>query len=698
MNEVLRQLAEAAGLLPHWQNFEGEEQIVDKEVVCAMLAAMQLDASSDAACRASLAELQREREETLPALLVAEVGESLRLPAALGLGGGEQLTLTAETGDSAPLMQTVRAQGDHYECDLPTGPGYYQLQLGDFAVRVAVAPHRCCSVPDVTGKAKAWGLAAQLYALRAAKDGGLGTFGALAELAQLAAARGADALAISPVHALFAADVHHHSPYSPSSRLFLNPLYVDLTTALPELGIALTEIDRTLLQEAQALEAAPLVNWPRVATLRWRLLRLAWQQSGAALCQGTTPLAREFQRFRKAGGRALEDHARFEALHGHHYGQDAGKWHWQSWGERYATPEAPGVATFAAEHADEVTFHIFAQWLADRDMAAAQDAAERAGMGIGLIADLAVGTDSGGSHAWSFQRDMLIGAAVGAPPDLLNKHGQNWGLTTFSPRALQQHGFQPFIDLLRASLRHARGLRIDHVLGLRRLWVIPDGFDDGIYLQYPLPELLRLVALESWRHQAVICGEDLGTVPPGLREALMAEGILGMRVLWFEREHGLFIEPARWSDAAMAVTTTHDLPTVAGWWRGRDIDWRVQAGHVGATDSEPLREERAADRIALWNAFAYANVGTAASAAPPAPEMTAPVVDAAIEFVGRTAAPLTIVPLEDIAGLEEQPNLPGTTDQHPNWRRRLPAPTAELLQQPACERRLELLQRVRTQP
>ena len=301
-------------------------------------------------------------------------------------------------------------------------------------------------------------------------------------------------------------------------------------------------------------------------------------------------------------------------------------------------------------------------------------------MAIGIVADLAVGADGGGSQAWSRQREMMIGASIGAPPDLLNALGQSWGLAAFSPRALRANGFRAWIDMLRAAFAHAGGIRIDHVLGLTRMWLVPDGADahEGAYLRYPFDDLLRLVELESWRHRAVVIGEDLGTVPEGLPERLSAAGLLGIRVLWFERAWQApgqpFRPPVQWSDGALAVTTTHDLPTTAGWWSGRDIDWRAKLGLFGEYSSEEAeRTSREAERTLLWNAMCEAGVAHGERPAADRPPITE-----ALRFVGATRAPLALSPVEDALGVE-QPNLPGTTDTHPNWRLRMPRPVEDVL-------------------
>jgi 4-alpha-glucanotransferase len=450
-----------------------------------------------------------------------------------------------------------------------------------------------------------------------------------------------------------------------------------------------------LSNELARLQQLELIDWPAAARAKILLLRKVWSQLGSRWAQSDHKLALSFRVFRQHGGTALEDHARFEALHTQQFKHDPTLWNWRNWAAPLRDPTSATVADFAQQHADEISFHIFLQWLASRGLDAAQTAARDAGMAIGLIADLAVGTDSGGSHVWSRQREFLVGVAVGAPPDAMNTRGQDWGLTTFSPVALRQHAYAPFLEMLRATLRHAGGLRIDHILGLRRLWVLPSGgkATEGVYLSYPQQDLLNLIALESMRHRAVIVGEDLGTVPPGFSQNLADAGVLGMQVLWFQRDHGFFIEPSRWSGTAMATTTTHDVPPIASWWRGHDIDWLAQLDMLPEGSTKELQlAERNHDRQALWSALNYAGV---CSGEMPAEENLQTVVDAVITFVAKTPAPLAIIPLEDLFGIDQQLNIPGTTDEHPNWRRRLSASAETLLEEPAVKNRLQILNRER---
>ena len=446
--------------------------------------------------------------------------------------------LVLEDGGAQDIALAPRGDG---RCALGaiSQPGYHQLQFGEQTITLAVAPKKCFTVEDAAPDSRLWGLAVQIYGLRRESDGGIGDTSGICALVSGAAQHGADAIALSPIHALFGADQSRYEPYSPSSRLFLNPLHADPSVLLGADHVA-AAIDATgLAAEWARLEAADLIDWPAAAANKLVLLRRLFDEFWAEFDhdRGGT-LARDFTRFRQGGGDLLEQHARFEVLHAARLATDRDAWSWRKWPAQWQDHSGAAVADFAAAHAREIAFHVFLQWVADRSLAAAQAHARCAGMRIGLIVDLAVGMDSGGSHAWSCQHDLLVGLNVGAPPDLFNPLGQSWGLTAFSPRALVARCFEPFLATLRAGMHHAGGVRIDHVMGLTRLWLMPDGASpaDGAYLVYPFDDLLRLIKLESHRHRAIVIGEDLGTVPEGFREKLDAAGIAGMRVLWFERD------------------------------------------------------------------------------------------------------------------------------------------------------------------
>ena len=669
-DDAVRDLALRAGIAIEWQDVSGKLHVVAPDVLRRILVALGLPSGNRGDAVASRRLLaQRSSASTLPPLITATAGRPTRLevggnepqPAFLVLESGEQRDITL-----TPMRGRLR---------LPAiaEAGYHRLLIENREIVVAVAPSRCYTIEDAVPDARLWGIAAQVYSLRHHNDGGIGDASGVAALVASSGAHGADALALSPLHAQFTANPAHFGPYSPSTRLFLNPLYASPGLVFGHDRVAQVLVDAGLADAFAHFERLPLIDWPQAARAKLELLRQFYH---AFTEDNDHALRADFAQFRADGGELLAQHTVFEALHAVHFERGNGNWH--EWPLDLRDPASAAVTVFAASQEDEVRFHCFLQWLTDRSFAIAQDTAREFGMRIGLIADLAVGMHPNGSHGWSRQGDILGGLAIGAPPDLFNPRGQNWGLTGFSPRALVNGGFTPFLATVRAALRNAGGLRIDHAMGLTRLWLIPEGAEpsEGAYLSYPLTDLLRLLALESQRHRAVVLGEDLGTVPEGFRETLETAGLHGMRVLWFERSDRGFASPDSWDKTAVGMTSTHDLPTVAGWWRGSDIATRAACDRLGVGVKEAdVAEERAADRRLLWRAFV--DSGTAQGAEPP-PENTPPVVDAALVFTASTGSPLILPPIEDVLGIEEQPNLPGTIDEHPNWRRRL-APEARVL-------------------
>jgi 4-alpha-glucanotransferase len=676
-DEVLRDLARRAGISVDWQDYAGNQHIVAPPVLRRVLAALGLPADTSRELSASRRLLTRRSSLIdLPPMVTAVAGR----PTRLDVGGNETMPaqLFLERGGSRDLA-LLPARG-RLRVPAVTETGYHRLVVEDREIVLAVSPARCRSIEDVVPDARLWGLAAQLYALPHQHDHGIGDLSGAAELARSAGEKGADALGLSPMHALFAAEPENFGPYAPSSRLFLNPLY-----AAPELIFSAATAG--VLSEIAPPAENGLIDWPEASRAKYAMLHRLFD----AFVEGPDwdgPLGADFARFQAEQGTLLREHACFEALHA----QRARGTSWRQWPLDLRDPRGAAVNCFAAAHADDILFHEFLQWVTDRSLGAAQRISREAGMRIGLIGDLAVGMDASGSHAWSRQHDILLGLTIGAPPDLLNPRGQDWGLTSFSPRALEETGFSPFLATLRAAMRHVGGIRVDHAMGLARLWLIPEGNSpaDGAYLNFPVSDLLRLLALESVRHNVVVIGEDLGTVPAGFHDMLEQSGIHGMRVLWFERDaQAGFTQPRGWGSTDVAMTSTHDLPTVAGWWKGSDINVRQQAGRLGAgVDPATVRQERDQDRPKLWSAFVRDHVGDGPI---PSPDETESVVDAALRFVAKTEVPLSLIPLEDLLGFEDQPNLPGTVTEHPNWRRRLPIPADSVLEQETVARRIDMI-------
>ncbi|MCU1020271.1 4-alpha-glucanotransferase [Stenotrophomonas maltophilia] len=538
-------------------------------------------------------------------LLTACYGQVLVMPEATGAA-----CWVDEQGRELPARPD--AQG---RWRVPDQPGYWQWRQGGRQQAVAVAPPRAWWPPRML---RGWGLSAQVYSLRARGDAGIGDSAGCTRWRELLHRHGGDALALSPLHAGLPPGPGY-SPYSPSDRRWLDPLQVSLPQVLPEAADSVLRQDEALAMAIDAATAARRIDWPHSAALKWRWMRQVrhWlRQQAPAQCE-------QIETWCDAQGEPLL-----------HYCQHA----------------ADGITGSADDHA-------FAQWLAQQGWVQVHAALRSDGASIGLIADLAVGCAPQGVEARTGGADLLQGLELGAPPDAFNPLGQAWGITSWSPLALHREGFAPFIRVLRAVMAGRGGLRIDHILGLQRLWVLPHGAGagQGVYLRYPFDDLINLLVLESWRHRCVLIGEDLGVVPPGIRQRLAARGILGIEVLPFARNGERFLPASRWRRDAVAMPSTHDLPPLAGWLRGRDLRWRARLGEL--EDLPAALRARARDVQAL---AAVCGGGGAT------------VEDGALSLVAHAASRLALLPLEDVLGSRAQVNLPGTVSGHPNWRRRLP--------------------------
>jgi len=493
--------------------------------------------------------------------------------------------------------------------------------------------------------ARMWVLAVQLYGVCSHRNWGHGDFTDLAALLELAADLGAAGIGLNPLHALFDDRPERASPYAPNSRLFLNPLYIDVDAIAEFPGL-----DAAGREEIARLRAAAQVDYLGAAKAKLAGLRLAY---GRFRADASPERRRDFECFKNEQGPALARFASFEVLR-RRFPQA-----WWDWPEQWRAPTDAALAALRATDGDAVGFYEFVQWIADRQLAACQATARARALSIGLYLDVAVGVDAAGADAWSDQGAILHGLSAGAPPDAFNPVGQNWGIAAFHPRGLSAHAFAPFRRTIAAAMRHAGAIRIDHVLGLNRLFLIPHGApaQDGAYFRFPLEALLAVVAQESVAHRCIVIGEDLGTVPEDLRGKLAGWGLWSYRVLIFERDaDGGFIVPARYPRDALATFNTHDLPTYQGWMTGHDLKMRREIGHP----SGETEDQRAQARAALQAALAQSGCGSGFAGV--------------ARYLAATPSRLVAVSIEDVLGIVDQPNLPGTIDEHPNWRQRLPVP------------------------
>jgi 4-alpha-glucanotransferase len=609
-------------------------------------------------------------------------------------GGGGTLAGEVRTWD-LPERGSHQHDGHWYvlrdlilPADLHTG--YHRLEIelegaGNESCALIVAPDKCHEPADIAKGARLWGVAVQLYALRSENNWGIGDFTDLAELLRLAAAAGAGFVGISPVHALFPSDPTLYSPYSASSRHALNVMFIDVASVLEVQGsrraLAIMADAGFRARMAQA-RAATQVDYVAVASLKMAVLQAAFERFRTEHLARHTARAAACRAFLRERGEAMRLHTLFDAIDTwlrRHHGTGAG---WHNWPEEYRSPGGDAVRRFAHEHADDVDFHGYLQWLAAEQLGAVRKLARELGLSVGIYGDYAVGVNASGSETWSDQSLYCTGAAIGAPPDPIGVAGQEWGIPPQDPRQLRRTAYAPFVALVRANMRACGALRLDHVMALFRQWWVPRGFKsaDGGYVHYPLEDLLGVVALESHRNECLVVGEDLGVVPDEIRRALPQFGVYHYKVVLFEQKGGEFVPPGDYTRHALAAVTTHDLPTLHGWWSGHDIDlWErlgfypePAVGLLRRTERQLERERllRALHREGLWESTGEV------------PEYSAALGRAVHVYLGRSPTALVTVQLEDIIGMLEPVNVPGTSSEYSNWTRRMTASARDIFARP----------------
>jgi 4-alpha-glucanotransferase len=709
---ALDALAARAGIEPYYHDIWGGRHALSPETKRIFLDAMGLSAASEEEAAQSLAAFAttpwRRALEPVTVLRAGSPEWAADIVCDAARAGAATWRIVMEDGTrqegtvslaDLPVAETQRIDGRPLErrrlalpASLPLG--YHRIEIAgdalpggsDIAMLIVAPPH--AYLPETLQHPPGiWGVNLQLYGLQGRESWGIGDFGDLAGFAAAAGSAGTGALGLNPLHALFPGNPAHASPYSPSSRCFLNPLYIDIA-AVPDLAEcpeARDQLESAAFRASlAALRAAPLVDYVAVAAAKAPMLERLYEAFRANHIERGTARAEAFRRFQRESGIALERHTTFEALAEQFRAGKAGHLPWRQWPAPYRDPNAPETVAFARDHAERVTFHEYLQWEADRQLGAAASACRQGGMSVGLYRDLALGIDGDGAEAWAEQALVAEGISTGAPPDPFNLKGQSWGLPPFAPHALRDAAYRPFIAGLRANMRHAGALRIDHVMGFARLFWIPGGAlpAEGGYVRYPLDEMLAVTALESQRARCAVIGQDLGTVPEGLRERLSAERVLSMRLLYFERDDdGRFRGAETYPERAHVAIGTHDLPTFPAYWREDDIALRAALNLLPSPDSEAmLRQDRARMRAALLSHLR--RLGLLPPAENPAGDRSidmAALVDAAYRFLATAPSPLLMVQPEDVLGVLEQINLPGTVDEHPNWRRKLPMPWQDIV-------------------
>lgn len=592
---------------------------------------------------------------------------------------------------------------------LPSGlsPGYYDGVVcvrgraveREAAFLLIVAPERCY-VPDRFLKGeRLWGLSLQLYSLRSERNWGVGDFRDLADLVEWAGGKlGAAAVGLNPLHALKNSMPYHISPYSPNSRLFLNELYIDVEQvpecAAPEVQARLTDpLFRAQLDE---LRRSELIDYDGVARAKRTILEVCYEiflrdnfSGNEPDLEPMTERGAAFDSYVKGEGDSLVRYALFQSLDEDQ--RTGGVMQWMDWPEDFRRPSSDAMREYERRERRKIRFFLYVQWLAAEQMSALANRSVDVGMPVGFYYDLALGSDRNGADGWRFQDMLVLEADCGAPPDAFAPDGQNWGFSPIDPIRLRETGYKFFIDVLRHNLRRGGAIRIDHVMALFRLFWIPRGMSAamGTYVQYPWEDLLAILALESVRAKALIIGEDLGTVPDWIRERLYEAGVLSYRVFFFERTAtGDWKSPGAYPAQALAVVTTHDLPTLSGYWEEADIALRVQLGGVAGETERRWLDERRQDKARILAALKAEGLLPPETPDDPAliPRMAWAIVEAVHHYLARTPAWLMLVTVEDVIGVRDQVNVPGTVDCHPNWRRKLPLTVEELMSDDRFER------------
>ncbi|MGE0800597.1 MAG: 4-alpha-glucanotransferase [Lautropia sp.] len=674
---ALQAQAERVGVELGYRDAHGNDQTVSPAVVQRLVDALEPDQPANPAaansCRLPC---------TVACTVVARVGDLVRIE--LDTSSSESWTLTTENGvrirgglPHGTSCSRRTEQGAHgwraviEISDLEAGYHSLELHPDQTKLSVIVGP-RTCWLPVADGAPpRHWGISAQLYLLQSENDWGIGDYSTLRALIAASSRNGADLVGLNPLHAMFIDRPTHASPYSPASRLLLNVLNIDVE-AIPEAtasGELAAWMQTAEFRSArQACHAAPLVDYQAVARLKMTALGMVYR---CFMAVASDERRAALATFRRERGVSFERHCVFLALRDHLATRDQALSDWSNWPEAFRSPQSAAVVEFARGSADAVTWQAWLQWVADEQLAAAASAASAGGMAVGLYRDLAVGANPAGAETWSEPAGVVRGARVGAPPDIFNPHGQNWGLLPFNPLQLARSGYRTFVELLRANMRHAGALRIDHVMALQHLYCIPEGNapDAGAYVTYPFEALLTILALESHRHRCAVIGEDLGTVPDGFRERLQANGVLSYRVLFFERDQDGCLLPAdSYPVDALAVAGNHDLPTIRGWLAGRDVELSRGLGLRTPDEAEAAAQRRMREVAELIRCLGLPPADPARETADDAQADRA--VDAIHRFLAAAPSRLMVAQFEDLTGETEQVNMPSASDGYPNWQRR----------------------------
>jgi 4-alpha-glucanotransferase len=705
---LIERLARLRGVGDAYNDYRGELRYFSLKTKTDILRAMGCAVDDPKALAAELSQtevaLWRQLLPPVAASHGARAGVDINIPAR-EFGASLSWTVNLETGGSrdgfvstadCPEIWRGEVEGSwitrrRLELPVELQPGYHELEvkLANVVARCAlvISPPECYEPLAIVQGRRLWGVAVQLYTLRSRDNWGIGDFGDLKHLIRWLAPRGAGFIGLNPLHALAPADPVRASPYSASSRHFLNIMYIAVP-AVPEFtecARARARVDEPqFVSRLQALRSASLVDYRGVADLKFEVLELLFRDFCDRHLSAGTERASEFRAFVAAGGALLQSHARFDALDQYFRATLATASGWMSWPEEYHDVNGAAARQFAATRPLQVEFYLYLQWLAHEQLTGAQALARELAMPIGLYGDYAVGSNPSGSETWVDQASYRMGAEIGAPPDPLALKGQGWGIPPQDPFAMENQRLLGFVHLIRNNMRYYGALRLDHVMSLFRLWWVAAGDSptEGAYVHYPLQQLLTVLALESARAGCLVVGEDLGVVPDEMRRAMPEFGLYHYKVLLFEKDGGRFRRPDEFVRRALGTVTTHDMPTLRSYWEGRDIELRRRLNLYPSTEIEnDVQRERERDRLSLLTALKEQGLSPASPASPSEP-FTSELANALHVYLARSHSILVTLQIEDLLGMIDPVNVPGTDREYPNWQRKLTSDIEDMATRP----------------
>ncbi|MCL5062835.1 MAG: 4-alpha-glucanotransferase [Nitrospirae bacterium] len=731
--ELINELADLCGIIPEYWDIFGNKHITPIETKKAILKAMKLNIDSDEDIKNEMyAQKARPWNRFVePVKIVSVNDQPLTIPVYIPANEGEESRLSLSwtiknesgqkdefvlSGDNLTISDQQWIDGIRYiKIDLVSTPpspslgkggmggypiGYYSIDM-TFKIphmeisgtsRLIITPDSCY-IPQELKNGKTWGLSINLYSIRSSQNWGAGDFDELKKIVKWISELKGGFVGINPLHAIPNKKPFGISPYSPVSRLYKNFIYLDiedipevkelLTPPSPPLskgGMGEYSTNQTIGIETQIdeLRKENLIDYERVASLKISVLRNAFEIFYEEHYLKDSTRCKAFRKYISEEGNNLESFATYMAL-SEEFGEG-----WQEWTEEYRTPSSHTVQEFKKTNEKEILFYQYVQWLIDGQLKEAAEQTRDLGMPVGIYHDLAIGSIGGGSDAWNFQDVIADGISLGAPPDDFNPTGQNWGFPPLIPEKLKESGYELFIQTIRKNMKHFGALRIDHALGMFRQFWIPQGMpaSQGAYVRYPAEDILRIIALESVRNRTMVIAEDLGTIGENVRESLFRFRMLSYRLLYFERNYPdpSFLSPERYPDMALCAVTTHDLPTLYGWWIGRDIDLKKRLGIYSGEDAlQRDIENRERDKTLLLNALQSQGLLKLNSKLQTPNSVTHELCLAIYEYLARTSCRLVAVSLDDAIGMLDQQNMPGITDSYPSWMQKTPIPLEQML-------------------